>query len=86
MRMHACMLAADPPLIYWNERTLAVIAEVLALRKSGVGAWYTMDAGPHVKILCEPKNALAIYERVNSLPFDARVTMDSMGTGIEVTR
>ena len=86
MRMHACMLAADPPLIYWNERTLAVVSEVLALRKNGIGAWYTMDAGPHVKILCEPKNAQSIYDRLKDLPFSARLTLDTMGSGIEIAR
>lgn len=57
MRMHACMLAADPPLRYLRGETLATIAAVEALRDAGVGAWYTMDAGPHVKVLCHPADA-----------------------------
>ncbi len=52
MKMHGSMLAADPPLLYWSPATLAALAEVRALRRAGVGAWATMDAGPQVKVLC----------------------------------
>ena len=53
MRMHACMLAADPPLRYLRGISLEVMDRVEALRAQGIGAWYTMDAGPHVKVLCD---------------------------------
>ena len=86
MRMHACMLATDPPLIYWNERTLAVVHHVLELRKAGIGAWYTMDAGPHVKILCAPADTDRIKAHLEQLPISARITIDSMGPGVEVSR
>ena len=52
MRMHASMLAADPPLCYWRAGTLAAVQAVRELRAAGTGAWYTMDAGPNVKVLC----------------------------------
>jgi diphosphomevalonate decarboxylase len=51
-RMHAVMLASNPPLTYWTPRTLSVLQACERLRKQGIGAWETMDAGPQVKILC----------------------------------
>lgn len=57
MRMHASMFAADPPLCYWHAKTLLTIEAVKGLRASGVGCWYTMDAGPNVKILTLTKDA-----------------------------
>lgn len=51
-RMHAVMLASDPPLTYWTPRTLSVLQACERLRKLGIGVWETMDAGPQVKILC----------------------------------
>ncbi|MES2639242.1 MAG: diphosphomevalonate decarboxylase [Myxococcota bacterium] len=57
MRMHASMMAADPPLCYWRAGTMAAIDAVKGLRALGVGAWYTMDAGPNVKVLCEAADA-----------------------------
>lgn len=57
LKMHAAMLASDPPLLYWLPSTLAVLHEVGALRREGVGAWATMDAGPQVKVLCLAQDA-----------------------------
>ncbi|MFN7143254.1 MAG: diphosphomevalonate decarboxylase [Myxococcota bacterium] len=74
MRMHASMLAADPPLCYWRAGTLAAVDAVRRLRAAGTGAWYTMDAGPNVKVLCEAADAekvraalAAVAERVEVL-------------------
>ncbi len=57
LKMHACMLATVPPLFYWRPATLAGIETVRALRRDGVGAWFTCDAGPHVKVLCAAGDA-----------------------------
>ena len=56
-KMHATMHTASPPLIYWEPGTVAAIQAVFELRKRGVGAWVTMDAGPQVKVLCLSKDA-----------------------------
>lgn len=66
-RMHACMLAADPPLRYWRGRTLDVADAIEDLRDQGTGAWYTMDAGPHVKVLCAAADAPVVRATLESL-------------------
>ena len=60
LRMHADMLASEPPLLYWNAATLAAMQTVHALRADGTGAWFTIDAGPQVKVLCAPQDADAV--------------------------
>ena len=82
MRMHACMLGARPPLLYWNSNTIKIIELVTELRQQGIGAWYTMDAGPHVKILCLPTDAQRIYQAVESSGVSLKTTVDSMGAGV----
>ena len=82
LRMHACMLAARPPLIYWNSKTMKVVALVSDLRKQGIGAWYTMDAGPHVKVLCLPCDAEKIHQAIDSSGVSFKTTIDSMGAGV----
>jgi diphosphomevalonate decarboxylase len=60
LRMHACMLASAPALLYWAGPTLELLHEVRALRREGIGAWATIDAGPHVKVLTtEPEQVAA---------------------------
>lgn len=51
-KMHATMIATEPSLRYWAPASVAAMRAVEDLRQSGVGAWYTMDAGPNVKVLC----------------------------------
>ncbi len=55
LMMHASMLAASPALIYFRPATLAVIETVRALRRAGHAACFTIDAGPHVKVLVEAR-------------------------------
>lgn len=50
-RMHASALGADPPLCYLKPQTLAVIEACRALRRQGVGVWFTLDAGPNPVLL-----------------------------------
>ena len=62
LKMHGCMMAAQPALVYWKPATVAVLDEVRALRASGISAWATMDAGPQVKVLCRREDAERVRE------------------------
>lgn len=57
LSMFATMLGAQPPVIYWRPSTLAVLEKVQALRREGLLGFYTMDAGPNVKVLCTAETA-----------------------------
>ena len=54
-KMHATMISAG--VRYWKPRTVAVLERVESLRAAGLRAWYTMDAGPNVKVLCPADQA-----------------------------
>lgn len=66
--MHATMLGAQPPVRYFAPGSMCVLDQVQALRREGVAAYATMDAGPNVKVLCErhdgPRVAAAVAEVV----------------------
>ena len=84
MRMHACMLAADPPLRYLQGRTLDVMDRVEAMRGRGLSVWYTMDAGPHVKVLCHADDLNAIVRDLSELvdPDDLIIAKPGIGAGL----
>jgi diphosphomevalonate decarboxylase len=48
LNMHACMWTSDPPLIYWSSGTLNVIHKVREMRKDGIPAFFSIDAGANV--------------------------------------
>lgn len=52
LRMHACMMAADPAVFYWKSGSVWAQETVRVLREKGVPCAWTMDAGPNVKVLC----------------------------------
>jgi diphosphomevalonate decarboxylase len=53
LAMHATMIAARPPVFYWKKRTLEVMHHVWEARAEGIPVYFTIDAGPNVKLLFE---------------------------------
>ncbi len=71
LRMFATMLSAAPPVVYWLSGSVQIIHELEGLRRQGVPAWETMDAGPQVKVLTDAAHADDIARRfapLTSLP------------------
>lgn len=53
LTMHATMMAADPAVIYWTPKSVHTMQRVWKARKEGLGVFFTMDAGPNLKLLYE---------------------------------
>ncbi|HEY2735510.1 MAG TPA: diphosphomevalonate decarboxylase [Polyangiales bacterium] len=84
LAMHACGLAADPGLIYWQPATLAAFARVRELRAGGIEVYATMDAGPHVKALCHADDAAAVSRGLAETPGVLRTLLAGPGHGVEI--
>lgn len=84
LTMHASAIAAAPGVIYWLGPTVEVIAAVRALRAQGTGAWCTIDAGPHVKVLCAPGDAPAVSAHLLAVPGVQRLLTARPGEGARV--
>ena len=65
--MHAVIMTSTPPLFYWLPATVQVIQSVLAWRKEGLPACYTIDAGPNVHVLCPSGYAQEITRRLSQI-------------------
>jgi diphosphomevalonate decarboxylase len=84
LRMHACALAADPGILYFNPATLAAISAVRALRTEGVPVYFTIDAGPHVKALCMAPDAERVEKKLATTPGVLRTMVAGPGPGTEL--
>lgn len=84
LRMHASALAADPPILYWSPSTIAAMDTVRQLRHQGIDAFFTIDAGPHVKVLCEPTHAAEIEAALAKTPGVLRTIVASPGRGARI--
>lgn len=52
LRMHETTKNANPPFTYLTEKSFEAMEYVKELRKQGERCYFTMDAGPNVKVLC----------------------------------
>jgi diphosphomevalonate decarboxylase len=84
LRMHASMMTAVPPIIYWQPETLSILQAIENLREKGFECYATMDAGPNVKILTRQSQAKAIVDNLLSLVDSANMIICLPGEGAQI--
>ena len=65
--MHAVMMTSTPALYYWMPATLAVTGLVRTLRRGGLPACCTVDAGANVHVICPVDHAPDVEAEVRKL-------------------
>ncbi|WP_319381782.1 diphosphomevalonate decarboxylase [Thiomicrorhabdus sp.] len=60
LSMHATMIATWPPIVYWQPESIAAMQKVWTLREQGIEVYFTMDAGPNLKLLLQEKDQTTI--------------------------
>ena len=51
LSMHATMISSQPSLCYWKPQSLAAMQKIWRAREQGLPLYFTMDAGPNLKLL-----------------------------------
>lgn len=82
LKMHGTMLGANPPFSYWEPGTIVAMEIVRKLRKEGVPCYFTMDAGPNVKIICRLSQSDIIRESLKQRFEDEQIIITGPGPGI----
>lgn len=82
--MHATMLAAAPAIIYFSPQTIAAMNCVRDLRASGAFAYFTMDAGPHVKVLTLAEQAERVRRELELVPGVHQVLVSAAGEAARI--
>jgi diphosphomevalonate decarboxylase len=84
LMMHAAALAARPGILFWNGTTVEALHLVRRLRAEGRGAWFTCDAGPQPKVLCDPGDEGEVARALGELPGITEVIRCRLGGGAEL--
>lgn len=84
LAMHAVALTARPALLYWNPATLAVMHRVRALREKGLDAYFTIDAGPQVKVLCPGAQRDRVAAALRAVDGVVDVLLSGPGAGVQL--
>lgn len=82
LKMHATTLAAVPPFTYWSPQSLMAMDLVRQLRATGTECYFTMDAGPNVKVLCRRQDEAAVQQAFSNSFSSDRLILAHAGPGI----
>lgn len=82
LKMHATTLGASPPFTYWHDKTLSVMHEVQSIRAQGFPAFFTIDAGPNVKVLYLQEHEKTVQEKLRAIPGVDDVIISRPGQGV----
>lgn len=82
LKMHATTLGAFPPFTYWHDTTLVVMQKVWEMRLQGTPVYFTIDAGPNVKVLYLPEYEEQVKQTLGSLPGVSDIRLSRPGQGI----
>jgi diphosphomevalonate decarboxylase len=64
LKMYSTMFTSKPAIRFWKPNSVAIMQEVEHLRNKNIPCWFTMDAGPNVKILCPPEYTNRIVDTI----------------------
>jgi diphosphomevalonate decarboxylase len=79
--MHSVMSTSNPSLIYWNETSLDVIQAVINLRKKGIEACYSMDAGPNVHVITIKSQSQTVVKMIQGIKGVMRIVVADVSSG-----
>jgi diphosphomevalonate decarboxylase len=85
LKMHALMMTTEPAIIYWNAVTMRIIHSVMEWRDMGLECYFTIDAGPQVKIICLEKDVEEIEKRLKRIEGIEEVHLCSPGGAAKLT-
>lgn len=84
LAMHASMMGARPPLLYWSDTTMRLIRSASDFREGGLETYITIDAGANAAFFCKAENINAVKRRVEKIDGVRSVIKAGPAPGAEV--
>jgi len=84
LKMHNVMKTSKPPIDYWNSATYTCVETVKDMQEKGIPVFFTIDAGPQVKVICEPDVSKEVISLMEKLPGVQSIIKSSLGQGARI--
>lgn len=81
LKMHATNLGAQPPFSYFLPETLQAIEAIHELRAKGFLCYFTMDAGPNLKLICAGSDSEALMQALQAKLPEVTMILAKPGPG-----
>ena len=82
--MHEVMKTSSPKINYMSKSTYKCIKEIKEMREGGTNLFFTVDAGPQVKIVCKPDDKDLIKTNFLNKPYVKKIVQANIGLGARV--
>ena len=76
------MMSARPAILYWLPESVTALHAVAELRRRGLPAWASMDAGPNVKVLTSRQEVQNVARALRGILPDQHVSVHLPGRGV----
>lgn len=83
-RLHMLCMTTTPNILYWRGVTVEVFQKLLKIRENGVHAFFTVDAGPHVHIVCQAKDVELVKNALGELSGIKTIIECGIGDGAKL--
>lgn len=84
IRMHAVAMTAQPSVLYWSPETVRILHAVRDWRANGLPAYFTIDAGANMHVLCEGQHADMVAAELRALEGVQDVIANRPGPGTQI--
>ena len=83
-RLHMLCMTTTPNILYWRGITVEVFQKLLKLRENNIEAFFTVDAGPHVHVVCQDKDLDAVRSSLSELTGVKTIIECGIGDGAKI--
>lgn len=84
LNMHAVMMTSNPSLLYWTQSTISIMKEVQKWRKEGIEAYFTINTGQDVHIICQKNDVNTLITNIKNLPSVVRTITNNPTVGTQI--
>lgn len=81
--MHAVMQSQNPPCMYWNETTIAIMDAIKIWRSEGLPVYFTIDAGPNVHVIYEAIHEHEVAQKLATLSGVEKIIYNNVSSGAQ---
>jgi len=74
LTMHATAIASWPPTLFWLPESVKIMQAIWSWRASGMPVYFTMDAGPNIKLIALRDQVAALSSHLHSIEWIAPFT------------
>ena len=84
INMHTVMMTSKPPIFYWMPKTLEIMQMIIEGRNKGIKAYFTIDAGPNVHIICRSQTVAAVEKELSKIKGIKNIIVNRAADGAKI--